>query len=197
MPELDQKGSHSARRIGRCDQCKTPVPLRFAEFDEMAVSWACAACGHQFSAVLQHDSSPETRQNIVLGPLPFNRRKLPPPPNVTAEFIADRVNREIDEEAERRVHQRRAIAAPVVAIPLDRFLIPEGEPFMGMAHNISSAGIALIHTRSVAAPYLALELTLDSTNEMRVVIQVLRCQAVGLFYEIAGTFLVRIAPQPS
>ena len=64
---------------------------------------------------------------------------------------------------------------------------------MGMAHNISRGGIALIHTRSVTVPYLGLELNLDGTTEIRVVIRIVRCRAAGLFYEIAGPFLVRIA----
>jgi hypothetical protein len=74
-------------------------------------------------------------------------------------------------------------------------MLPIGEPFMGMAHNISAGGVALIHTRSVSVPFLGLELTLTEGTEMRVVVRVSRCQAVGLFYEIAGPFLVRIAPQ--
>jgi hypothetical protein len=195
VPELDLRSSHTARRIGRCGQCRAVVPLRFAEFGESGTTWVCATCGNQFCAVLEHDSPPEARQNILLGPLPLNRFRLPPPPKVTAQFIAERVNREADEDVERRADPRRAIAAPVATIPLDPFFLPAGEPFTGMAHNISAGGIALIHTRSVATPYLALELTLDSATEMRVVIQVVRCQTVGLFYEIAGPFLVRIAPQ--
>jgi len=127
-----------------------------------------------------------------LAPLRFQRHRLAPPPQVTAEFIARRVAKAYD-GPERRAHSRRSIATPVTAVPLDDHFLPAGEPFIGMAHNISRGGIALIHTRSVTVAHLGVELVLDDTAPIRAVIQVVRCRTVGLFYEIAGPFVVRIA----
>ena len=96
----------------------------------------------------------------------------------------------------RRAHARRPLAVPVAVVPLDAHFFPVGRPFMGRTHNLSSSGIALVHTRSTTAPHLALDLTLEQDREIRAVMRVARCRAIGLFYEIAGPFLVRIAPPP-
>lgn len=182
----------STGRIGACGKCGSELPLRFAGKGEEAALWLCAACGARYCAVLDASSDPDLRRNIRLAPLRFHRHRLPPPPQVSAQFIAERLAKQYD-GPERRADPRRSIAAPVAAIPLDDHFLPAGEPFMGMAHNISRGGIALIHTRSVTVPYLGLELTLDETNEIRAAIRIVRCRAVGLFYEIAGPFVVRIA----
>jgi hypothetical protein len=120
---------------------------------------------------------------------------LPAPPGLSADFIAERVNSDFP-GPDRRADERRPIAAPVAVQPLDAYFLPRGRPFMGTAHNISTGGIALVHTRSTSAPHLALELTLADSREIRAVIRVVRCRAIGLFYEIAGPFIVRIAPMP-
>jgi hypothetical protein len=45
----------------------------------------------------------------------------------------------------------------------------------------------------VAERFLALELATPSGEKMRVLMQVLRCRPVGLFYEIGGEFISKIA----
>ena len=73
---------------------------------------------------------------IALAPLSFNRRWLVPPPQLTADFIAQRLPDQTVHAPKRRTYPRRAISAPVAVVPLKQFLIPTGEPFMAMAHNI-------------------------------------------------------------
>lgn len=181
--------------LGVCRKCNVPLPLRVAKENEKGALWLCATCGTQYCGVLDDDGRGDAHERVLLAPLRFDRSQLAPPPNVTADFIAERVHLDY-RGPERRAHIRRPLAAPVAVVPLDACFFPTDRPFLGMACNISTGGIALVHTRSTTAPHLALELTIDEGREIRAVIRVVRCRAIGLFYEIAGPFLVRIAPAP-
>ncbi|OHB76790.1 MAG: hypothetical protein A2W31_12655 [Planctomycetes bacterium RBG_16_64_10] len=193
VPNRDPTEVDPSPSLARCAQCEVRLPLRGPQPGEQAAAWLCAGCGARYSGVLDRDCGADLRQHILLAPLRFTTSSLAPPPKVTADFIAARVGRE-RHGREHRAHPRQSIAAPVAALPLDAYFLPAGAPFMGMAHSLSTSGIGLIHTRAVTAPQLGLKLSLDKDHEIRAVIVVTRCRAVGLFYEIAGPFLVRIAP---
>ena len=60
--------------------------------------------------------------------------------------------------------------------------------------NVSLGGAALIHTRFVDAPYLALDFTGAGLELLQVVLKVWRVRSLGLVYEVAGEFISKLSP---
>jgi hypothetical protein len=64
---------------------------------------------------------------------------------------------------------------------------------MAVSRDISVRGIAMFHTRRVAAPRLALEITDPFGATVRVIMNLLRCEAAGDYFELAGSFTRRLS----
>lgn len=93
---------------------------------------------------------------------------------------------------EQRTEPRYRVNLPVAAVPIDESLKKTGEVFIAFTRDISSGGIAMYHTRRVSDKYLAVEIRSNSGENLRVLVEVLRCSPVGLFYEIAGKFISKL-----
>ncbi len=92
---------------------------------------------------------------------------------------------------ERRATKRYPMACPVVAVPIDDQEKP-GEAFAAITRDISSQGISIYHTRPVHEPYLAIQWNVDEAEQLRVLVEVVRCRPVGpFFYEIGGMFVTQ------
>jgi hypothetical protein len=90
---------------------------------------------------------------------------------------------------ERRATKRYPMACPVVAVPMDDLEKP-GEAFAAITRDISSQGIAIYHTRPIHEPYLAIQWNVEEGEQLRVLVEVVRCRPVGpFFYEIGGSFI--------
>lgn len=94
--------------------------------------------------------------------------------------------------AEHRDEVRIAVSLPIVTVPVDESLRKTGEGFNAFTRDISSGGLAIYHTRHIAEKFLALEIKTTSGRRLRMLLHVLRCSRVGLFYEIAGRFVSRL-----
>ena len=128
----------------------------------------------------------------------FSRDQVPPPSDVLVRF-ADRTiaNRNTSYRSdERRAEPRHAVAINVLAIPLDKNFKKCGEPFMAVTRDLSASGMAMFHNQNVVAKYLALEIVDAEGEQLRLVMSVLRSQAIGLFYEVAGRFVKKLSPTP-
>ena len=124
----------------------------------------------------------------------LERETLARPPKAIADFVERAIrNSKYYDGPDIRSERRYAVSLRVAAAPVDEQLNKIGEEFIAMSRDISSSGIAIYHTRGVSDRFLALELTAASGEKMRVLLQVLRCRPAGLFYEIAGKFVSRIA----
>ena len=129
----------------------------------------------------------------------FDRELVAPPPDALVRFAQRALNQQ-DSFAgqERRSEPRHAIAINVLAIPVNEKFERNGEPFMAVSRDISASGIALFHNRDVPSKFLALEISDPWGNPLRLILNVLRTRSLGLFYEIAGRFVMRMdSPQPS
>ena len=93
---------------------------------------------------------------------------------------------------EQRTEPRYVVSLPVTAVPVNESLKKAGDVFVAFTRDISSGGIAMYHTRRVSEKFLAVEIKSNCGEKMRVLVQVLRCSPVGLFYEIAGKFVSRL-----
>lgn len=119
---------------------------------------------------------------------------LAPPPQAVANFIERAVrNSKYYDGPDIRSERRRAVSLRVAAVPVDEHLNKIGEGFIAATRDISSGGIAIYHTRGTSDRYLALELSAPSGEKLHLLLEVLRCRPAGLFYEIAGRFVSKIA----
>ncbi len=123
----------------------------------------------------------------------FEPEQMNRPPEAIAAFV-ERVIRHSKyyEGPDSRTEPRYAVRLRVAAVPVDEDLQKIGEPFVAVSRDISGSGIALYHTRDISERFLALELSAPAGDKTYVLLEVLRCRTVGLFYEIAGKFISKI-----
>jgi hypothetical protein len=97
---------------------------------------------------------------------------------------------------DRRKTTRMAVAVAVRLQPMDERLAAVGESFTAITRDISSAGVGLVSTRPVKAPFLLLQFPTAESAEARLVqwvVRVERCAPLGEFHDLGTSF---IAPVP-
>jgi hypothetical protein len=82
-----------------------------------------------------------------------------------------------------------------VAVPLGPDFRVIGDPLHMTTANVSLGGAALIHTRFVAAPNLALDFRTADSN-MQVVLRVSHVRSLGLVYKVGGEFISQLSSTP-
>ena len=130
------------------------------------------------------------------GKIQFDRRTLPAPPRSLVAFVAKLLAEEY-EGPQRRASRRLPVVVPVVAMPLDDNFRPRGTTFAAITRDLSTTGISLISTRAAGSRFLAVELVTPAGQKIQVVLQVLRCNTISRFYEIAGQLVARTDDQPT
>jgi hypothetical protein len=113
------------------------------------------------------------------------------PPARVVHFIRNVIRSEkFHEGDERRQTLRYPVTMPIRAVPLDDEGISAGEPFLAVTRDISVGGLCMYHLAPVVSRLLQLELVNSSKQEqLRVVLEVVRCLQTGPLYEIAGRFV--------
>ncbi len=122
--------------------------------------------------------------------MPISHDSLPDPPRGIYRFIEKMKSAESSGH-EKRTRARHAITAVVVALPINAAGEPAGEAFKAVTRDLSTAGLSLLHTRMVKAKFLAIEILNGDGNPICAHLEVIRCQAVGQFYLIAGSLTER------
>ena len=119
------------------------------------------------------------------------------PPRAVSDFIVrfaqlEEAAIEAQGSAADRKQERVQCHASAVAIPVSRRYKPYGEPFKLAIRDISEGGIRLLHTRATNAEFLALNWECETmpNRQLRVMIQVTRCQPLSPFYDIGGKFVL-------
>lgn len=92
-----------------------------------------------------------------------------------------------------RSAKRYSIAIPVPVVPIDENGIPIERSFTALSRDISTSGICLQHTRATNAKQLIIVLSIPGTKPAKLIVEVVRCRAIGRFYEIAAKFTSRVA----
>ncbi len=95
-------------------------------------------------------------------------------------------------EAEERQHTRHKLTTKVWVQPIDAAYDPAGDPFYAVTRDISSTGLGMVHTRAVHSPFLRVRFPNRDPGQTDLVLKVVRCGALGLFYDISGEFVGRI-----
>jgi len=133
---------------------------------------------------------------------------LPTPPATAAQSRAPVCTQAIDAlldkladssapEKENRNSPRRAVSVRLRVIPCNESGEPAGQPFVALTRDLSAGGICLVHTRATNASHVMVVLRAPGLEPMQLVVEVLRCRAIGRFYEIAGRFVSRIVGAPA
>jgi hypothetical protein len=137
--------------------------------------------------------APEVKQEALETLFDFEPEQLLRPPAAIEMFVR-RIVRGADyyDGPEQRTERRYVLSLPVAAVPVNESLKKVGDVFIAFTRDISSGGIAMYHTRRVSEKFLAVEIKSTCGEKMRVLVEVLRCSPVGLFYEIAGKFASRL-----
>lgn len=177
--------------IPRCRTCGQALPFtRQASARQMAW-WVCVGCGTSYQAALSVENFTDALQHVRPCALEFDRDQLVHPPSAIARFLHHLVDK-TPVGCERRRTSRYPIVIPVVAQPFSSSFCSTDPSFMALTRDLSSTGLALVHTRAVGAELLAVELAGGKNNRMQLVMRVLRCRPFHHLYEIAGDFLVRL-----
>jgi hypothetical protein len=176
-----------------CTTCGQPLPFTPQAPGQPLARWACIDCGTIYHAELSVENFSEALQHVRPCRMEFNRQDLGYSPIAIADFLSRLIDDAVSHE--RRQTHRYLLCVPAVAQPLDERFCPTGPAFAALVRDVSTSGIALVHTRFVHAKLLAVELSAGKDERMQFVIQVLRCQTFHYLYEIAGKFLVRLSSE--
>jgi hypothetical protein len=185
-------GLNGAGRFGPCIACERELPLRLPGPGEKGTAWVCTGCGALYHAMFDKSTAAGLARNVRPVSVSFDRSRLVQPPQAIAEFL-HRLKDESRGREDRRQAARCWMVTHVAAVPVDKEFRPVGEPFMAVTRNISTRGLALVHTRAVESELVVVELTTGSGSAIQLVMRVARCRPMGRFYEVAGPFVVRIA----
>ena len=177
--------------VGSCGGCGEFLPLRVVAPGDEARIWECATCGASYAAVVEVVES-EMVGKVRPGRLCFDRSMLSDPPAAMLAFVQQMKIDDDPKWVQQRTSVRHALHIPVPVQPMDEDYRFVGEPFLALSSDVSTGGIFLVHTRAVAEPFLAVELSPTEGQKTHLVLEMLRCQPLLRFYEIAGRFGARI-----
>jgi c-di-GMP-binding flagellar brake protein YcgR len=92
-----------------------------------------------------------------------------------------------------REAKRVAITRNVPVIPVDSSVKPTGEPFVAVTRNLSTGGLAIMHTETVKDNFIVVELSSKEGSRLQVLVEVLRCTRRGVsFHEISGRIIRKL-----
>jgi hypothetical protein len=182
----------------QCSRCRSPIELLPPDPGLNAIAWRCLACG---AIYFGGDTGQASRQGLIrIDPAtqnpfaPANHYSIPPE-NV------QRLTRTIELDKytgpDRRGQKRYPIAVPVVAVPLAPDYRVDGDAVQMTTANISLSGAALVHTRFINSPYLAIDFASAGIDSLKVVLRVQRVRHLGPAYEIGGDFISRVFQLPN
>lgn len=125
----------------------------------------------------------------------FGRLKPAPLPDAVRQFVQELAGaKRRSAFDEKRAQPRYPLVGLVQAVPVDDSCIPIGPAFQGMSRNISTGGICFVCTRAVRDKRFVIELATSPSERVQMVMEMVRCQRLGRFYEVGGRLLARLEP---
>jgi predicted RNA-binding Zn-ribbon protein involved in translation (DUF1610 family) len=181
--------------IDRCSGCGANITLRPPNPGSKASAWQCNQCGAVYFCADDEGEKCVGVSRIepdTSSPFAIETSASAIPPENVQRLVKSLVPNEFTGPDLRR-HKRYPVSVPVVAVPLAADFRINGDPVRMTTANISLGGAALIHTRYVETPYLALDFTIAGVEQLQVVLRILRVRSVGPVYEAAGEFISHMA----
>ena len=113
-------------------------------------------------------------------------------PCLSAIEIAEQLIEADNEHHKQRAVERHGKMIVVTAVPLDDDFQPVHKLFKVVARDISTRGVGLIHSTPIVHQHLKMKIPMPGGGFADVVVQVVRCEPIGDFYEIGCRFVERI-----
>jgi hypothetical protein len=198
------EGSPSTPAIDRCSSCGAIIALQPPTPNARVSTWLCKTCGAIYfgsedgGAGCCGVTRCEADANDASGArfkVNMEAASPPIPPKNVQRLIKSLVPGEYT-GPDRRAHKRYPVTVPVVVLPLTSDFRIDGEPIQMTTVNISLGGAALMYTRFLDAPYLALDFSIAGVELLQVILKVLRVHSTGPVYEMAGQFISRLSQPP-
>ncbi len=115
-----------------------------------------------------------------------------PPPSELIQFVDRLAKESLRSHVDERTFSRYKLTVEVWVQPVNGDFSPLDRPFTAVTRDISTGGIGLMHTRAVRDKYLWLRLVAPGGGMINVVVEVLRCRPIGMFYEIGAKFVAKL-----
>ncbi|MBX7072191.1 MAG: PilZ domain-containing protein [Pirellulales bacterium] len=112
-------------------------------------------------------------------------KSIPDPPEALIQFV-QRLREQANPEDERRQSVRYPLTAVVTILPIEWFSDQRHEPFKAVSKDISTSGLSVIGTRPVTTQQFMAYIEVDEQPAVALLVNTVRCRAVGHLYEIAG-----------
>jgi hypothetical protein len=175
----------------RCRNCDLRLPIRPVEDEEWSITWICKKCLTPYRGHFSPGLAKTHGGNISIGKFRIDRTRLQNPPRAIAATI-NSWKPQPYEGKEQREKARRRLTMPVAVMPVDDGFKPVGVPVLLTTRDISLSGICLLHDQPLWPKYLVVDLPARNLqNSIQLVVEVVRCRAVGDLFEIAGRFVMR------
>jgi hypothetical protein len=186
--------------IDRCGSCATKISLRSPTVDSPASAWLCRRCGSVYFARCQEREgkpfSAGTRQvsyyEVMKAINVHIDGRLSPVSQKDVQRLVQCLAARDYRGREVRKQRRFPVAAPVTVVPLGADLRVSGQPARVMTINVSGGGMALVHSRRIVEPYLAIDFAASGVDLLPAVLQVSRVRTLASAFEVAGSFVSRI-----
>ncbi len=127
----------------------------------------------------------------LTAPVRFDRTKLQHPDREVLQFVAKRKpSRHAHSESRTALRHAIGIAFPVM--PVDDEGQATGEEFLAVVSDISTGGIALVHSCSIEGEFFIVELEMKGFGPLQLLVEITRREPVLRFFMIAGRFVGRV-----
>ncbi len=186
--------------IDRCSSCATHISLRAPTPDSPASAWLCRRCGSVYFARCQEkDGKPFSAGTRLVSYYEVMKAinttidaKTGVIPQKDVQRLVQCLAARTYNGREARRQKRFPVAAPVTVVPLSADFRVSGQPARVMTINVSGGGCALVHTRRIIEPYLAIDFSACGVDLLPAVLRVSRVRTLASAFEVAGMFQSRI-----
>jgi hypothetical protein len=193
VPNPRLKSARVSKPVERCSVCGSGIEMQPPAPAHNVTAWICENCG---AIYFGSDDVTQKRPGMYrVDPAvrdPFSPSTPSSIPIENARRLVTHLGSDQFIGPDCRGHKRYLVTVPVIALPLAEDFRVDGEAIQMTTANISRGGAALIHTRYVKAPYLALDFTVAGLESLQVVLSVLRVRSLGPLYEVSGEFISRL-----
>jgi hypothetical protein len=186
--------------IDHCSKCGVVISLQAPASNRPASAWLCRRCGSCYFALCQDSDGIEP----AAGVRPVSYYEVMKAIYVHMDGDSCPVLHEHAHKAARsglgqrysgpetRKQKRFPCPAQVTIVPLGEDFRIAAQPARIMTSNLSGGGVAMVHSRSIKQPFLAIDFAASGIDLLPAIVQVTRVRQLAGAYEIAGKFISRI-----
>ena len=114
------------------------------------------------------------------------------PPTELVQFVESVAKGSAEHRIEQRQFPRYKLTCEVWVQPVNNRFEPLGDAFVAVSRDISAAGIGFVHSKAIRDKYLWLRLVAPGGKRMNVIVEVVRCRPLGVFYEVGSKFVAKL-----